>query len=550
MRSRQLFLIVAIVLGLASLTGCSSLKKEMKSAMANNQEIKLSVAGAEEQVERNAMDWVELDQLSSYKNIRKVWDDKLNIIKFDLGSKNGTIFVDTEGNWAGNNVLYNAFQNKAFVKDYWGDSKLSAELSEAAINEFSDINDLSSGLIASVNAYFNILPGNVDGTSGMMNQLTRAEVMSAVYRADTPVIFESVSEEFVKAVGNSDMNLYAQNITGCSYLKYENGGLNYDTYNSAMTRGEAVYILMNRYFKDEVEAVDMSGVTFTDCKNAGDIASKLKFSEDAHALEAYELEYALQYAEDGCPEDIYKALVVASKRGVISSSTRWNSPILGGELINMIIKTYESMNDESTFVVNAKTGANTGNNMFASELESASINPDSGIEVVVNNTDVKDVTDLDDLFDEYGDEIDLTPDEEEEARLAAAGYTFVPVDKYMQIDYCYFLNVRVGPSTDFRIIKSVEAGTKVHIVAQCVENGWYRVIADKKLAYQCGAYFSDLPESDPDSELNKVKTEEKEVKQSISTDNILDSAESTEESTDETEESADDNAENSKESEE
>ena len=66
----------------------------------------------------------------------------------------------------------------------------------------------------------------------------------------------------------------------------------------------------------------------------------------------------------------------------------------------------------------------------------------------------------------------------------------------MQVDHCYFLNVRTGPSTDFRILRSVPAGTKAHIVARCVENGWYRVLTEGKLVYQCGVYFSDFEGSD------------------------------------------------------
>jgi uncharacterized protein YgiM (DUF1202 family) len=62
----------------------------------------------------------------------------------------------------------------------------------------------------------------------------------------------------------------------------------------------------------------------------------------------------------------------------------------------------------------------------------------------------------------------------------------------MNVDYCNYLNVRIGPSTDYKIKKSVPKGTKVHIVGICIENGWYRVIADGKISYQCGVYFSDI----------------------------------------------------------
>ena len=127
----------------------------MLNAMNNNQEIKLSVDGTIVDNNIDNFDWVELDQLKTYKNIRKVWDDKFQIVTFDIGSKNGALYVDTQGNWAGNNTLFNVFQNKVFVEDYWNDNNLRSELAQAAMTEFSDMGGESAGIIASVNAYFN-----------------------------------------------------------------------------------------------------------------------------------------------------------------------------------------------------------------------------------------------------------------------------------------------------------------------------------------------------------------------------------------------------------
>ena len=107
-----------------------------------------------------------------------------------------------------------------------------------------------------------------------------------------------------------------------------------------------------------------------------------------------------------------------------------------------------------------------------------------------------DVTDLDDLFDTFGYELDMTDEEIAESYKIADNYTFEPCDMWKQVDHCSYLNVRTGPSTDYRILRSVPAGTKAHIVARCVENGWYRVLTEGKLVYQCGVYFSDFEGSD------------------------------------------------------
>ena len=478
-------------LGVTTLTGCSSLKKEMQEASANNIDIKLTVEGETNTKERNKIEWTELDQLTTHKSLRKEWDEATKIVKFDMGSKNGVMFVDLEGNWAGNNTLYNVFQNKEFVKEYWEDSNIRSSVAQPAISEFSDVTNEVAGLLASVNAYFNIMPTNSDGTSGLAEIISRAEAMSAVYRADTPVIFGEEDADFKRAVSDSEYNLYAFGVTKDSYLDYANGSLNYDTYNSAITKAEEIYLLMHRYFDEELKNTSTSGSAgFTDCKNAGNIASKIGVEKE-HGWQSYELEYCLQNSKKGAPETLYKALVLANKLGIIGDTTNWNKSITGAELLQDIIKVYEVKGKNDGYAVNAKSGANEGSSLLAKAEEKEPEKTTSTVQVAKVEK-IKDVTKIDDLVDVYGDELDMSDEELNNARFTAEGFTFEPVDKRMKVDYCYYLNVRVGPSTDFEIIRSVPVGTEVHVVARCVENGWYRIIANGKIVYQCGVYFSEL----------------------------------------------------------
>lgn len=496
MNNKIIVTLLAISTAVISLTGCSPLKAEMQEAMKNNQEIKLSVSGNINK-DVNKLTWIELDQLETYSNIRDTWDDELQVIKFDNNSKNGMLFVDLNGNWAGNNTMYNAFQNKEFVKNYWKDNKVKSKFAQVAMNNFSDLNSESLGIYGSVNAYFNILPTNKDETSGLMNYLSRSLVLSAIYRGDTPVTFLEENAEFKEAVGNSVYNIYAQEVADISYLKYTNGGLNYDTYNSPCTRGEAIYALVQRYFKSDYDNVDIKNITFSDCKNAGNIKKKIGATSESHAVESYELEYCLQNKEDGCPEDIFKALVVAKNKGLLNSSeTRWSDPIRGGELINFMIQSYIANQTDENYIVNAKKGSNEGYSLYVAEQEiDTEQHTTTGIDGV-DITQVRDVTDLDDLLHIYGDEIDMTDEELAEAYDSASKFHFEPVDKWMEVAFCNNLNVRTGPSTDFRILRTVPCGTRVHIVARCVENGWYRIIANEKIVYQCGVYFQDFEGAD------------------------------------------------------
>jgi hypothetical protein len=336
------------------------------------------------------------------------------------------------------------------------------------------------------------MPVNEDGTSGLLTNLSRAEVMSAIYRCDTPVTFEDTNTDFESAVGLSDYNDYAQGLTSDSYLTYENGSLNYGTYNSAMTRCEVIYMLMHRYFNEELQNASTSGSL--DVKNAGNVAESLGITGQ-HAYQTYELEYCLQNPDKGLTEPLYKALVLANNLGIISSETSWNSTVSGGWLLNTIVKTYQTIADKDGYLVNAKSGANAGQSLISDQVavEDNVVTETLG---TVTIEQVRDVTNLDDLFAIYGDEVNMTDDEIDEVYTNINGYTFEPVDKWMQVDYCTYLNVRTGPSTDFRILRSVAKGTKAHIVARCVETGWYRIIADGKIVYQCGVYFSEFEGSD------------------------------------------------------
>lgn len=494
---------ISRAMGLAALSislmvtsaGCSSLSKEMITAMNSNTDIHLSVEGDSSDVERGTLEWVELDQLTTHKQLRKVWDDKLNVIRFDTNNKNGPIYVDEFGDWAGNNTLYNAFQNKAFVKDFWSSSKLKSDLAQVAMSEYTDIKNESTGIIASVNAYYNILPDNADETSGLFNYLTRAEVMSAVYRGSNQVMWLEEDMDFSGAVGESPYNIYAQNVRQYNWFDTESGSLNESTYNSTMSRAEAIYLIMNTLFSDELAGMDGKGTGLSDCKNAGNVADKQKFT-GGYAYKVFELEYCLQNRDKGVPQDLYNAMVLAHNKGIISSDTTWWKGITGGQLMTLLINAYDKAYDENNYLTNAKLGANAGEVLVYVEEEEEPEIIEETFETNVVVQKVKDIADIDALIRVYGDELNMTEEEIEEARKTAEGFTIEACDKYMLVDFCHFLNVRVGPGTEFRIKKSVPKDTKVHIVGIVHENGWYRVIADGKISYQCGAYFSDLEGAD------------------------------------------------------
>lgn len=380
--------VILVIAAMGTMTGCDNgkTKEAIESAMDEKTDIKLTETNGVSTNTRGVLNWKQLDQLTTFSELRELMEDELKIIKFGAGSKNGSIYVDPEGNWTGNSTLYYAFQNKEFVKEYWENRDFIGKISEKAESMFSDISTAATGLYAAINCYYNILPTNSDETSGLMNYISRKEAMSALCRADTPVR-EYDCEKFNGVFGKDPFNYYAQQVEDCSYLKVSDNSLNPYTYNSAITRAEAVYMIVQRYFKEEYENTDVNSNPFTDCKNAGNVMENLKVTTD-YSPETYSLEYCLQNTNKGVPEDLYKAMLVAYKHGVIGKQTNWNKSVLGGDMLSLLIKTYENMYQDK-YPVNAKTGANAGDRVESGveQTETVIDNTISEVESVRNSSD-------------------------------------------------------------------------------------------------------------------------------------------------------------------
>lgn len=101
-------------------------------------------------------------------------------------------------------------------------------------------------------------------------------------------------------------------------------------------------MLMSRYFGTEMLSVDTKGVTFSDCKDGGNIAEKEKFIESGEKKEywrSYELTYALQNPDKGIPGELYKGLVIAKNKGIIGNETRWAEAITKVGAVELIVET-------------------------------------------------------------------------------------------------------------------------------------------------------------------------------------------------------------------
>ena len=314
----------------SQLMGCAAVSQSELLQMINNaEEIEIEIATPinQEQGTEQQLDWTELAQLQTNPELRKAWDDILNITITDTG-KNGMLYVNEQGDNENNNTLRIALHNRAFQKALFEEEATQLKLAEASYNQYVDLDeeDTTKALLVGLNGYFNLLADHDTNYSNPDSTLTRAEFMAMVMRAETKVDATlTLDATFKSAVGTNDLNLYAQEMEDSAYLNLDDKSLNNMTYNGTMTRGEAIYLLMNHYFKDDLASLDVKkadkNLKLSDVKDGGDIADEQNFkNEDGTPKDyckSYELVYSLQNPDLGAPTSIYKALLLANEKGII-----------------------------------------------------------------------------------------------------------------------------------------------------------------------------------------------------------------------------------------
>lgn len=363
MRIRKVVIpMISMVIMMSSIVGCSvATDKELLELINSGSSVTIELAEPdyrETETADRAFEWVQLDKLRTHdKGFRQGFDEVFNInIVTENGEngKNGVLFVDEEGNRNGNSTLYDAFRNKEFIDKYWIDGGVREDIAGLADEVYKDINDgVMERLYASLNAYYNLFDAGVDET------LTREEFMSALYRAGNKVDTGlQGSKEFETAIGKAtEHTKFAEQMEEYSYLNTNNKSLGDITYNGSISRAEVVYALVRTYFSKEFEGVDLEGVTFADTKNGGDLTSKLEFKGKDRA-EAYTLAYMMKNPDKGLQEDLYKAMVVAKNKGIITQSeSRWDEPINMIEAIEMMINSYISLNEKEGYVSTVEYGS-------------------------------------------------------------------------------------------------------------------------------------------------------------------------------------------------
>lgn len=267
--------------------------------------------------------WTPVGELTDHAELRASIDKYLGVTGEEK-SKQGSLYTNIKGKNDYNNVFSVAMNNSAVKKALNTNKNFIAN---AACNSYTDldIDDEEKCVNMALNAYFNLLP---DGTEANADaSLTRAQFMAMVMRADTPVTDIQTDTAFEKSVGQSEYNKYAQSVNKDSYLT-----LNNQLYNSSMTRAEAVYTIVSRYYADSLKNASSSASCYTDAKDGGAVAK----SDRASALNN-----SISNPDSGMDRELYKSLCVAKEKNLLTSArSRWDEAITKNEAIALLRSVY------------------------------------------------------------------------------------------------------------------------------------------------------------------------------------------------------------------
>lgn len=470
---------LTMVIIASQLMGCAATSQSELLKMLNEGqqiEIEIAVPAFAEQGEEQAISWTQLDQLTTYSDFRGQMDDLMKISPFGEGSKTGIAYINLQGQQEGNNTLYNSMLNRKFIANFYENDSVYLNLQQYVPSLYADVEE-NDVLPAAINAYWNLLP---DSTPNYFNggaTLTRLEAMSLLARATTPVTEEFGDEAFNSAVGGGDYADFASLVADDSYLDTDSKSLDNLTANGTITRGEYVYMLVSNIFgQDRMASADIKTASFSDCKDGGDIATAQKFIENGTAkdmYQSYELTYALQNPDDGCPTKMYRALATAQELGFLSSETRWDEGLTKEEAIQLFCDALQSYVKLNGYPIDAVSGAGDGVVIEAPVIDEPAEqgNPDNGSDVTGSDND-NGMTD-----DEINADIvdDMSGIEQSESEFEIIHFDDVTM-------YCTSnsANIRKGPNTSYDKVGSLAYAQEITVNGKVESDGstWYVIKTD------------------------------------------------------------------------
>ena len=326
---------------LFGVTACG--KKDTYNMLQESTEIELEYAVPDydsntEESKVELLPWLQLSSLETHPELRTAFEELIGVTTEEDGTKSGIVYTDENGDRNQNNTLFNVLGNTSFTINCIRDTEQIEKLEEIANNEYTDIEE-NQGVSAVINAYFELLPDQEEGQFDGDATISRAQAMTLVMRATTPVNEAQNPEEdadFTAKVGETQYTNFAAPMDEYAYLNTENG-LNDKTFNTTMSRGEYIYLLTKSIFSQSNYNDYLDGVGMEDESLSEDV--KLTTVKDGGDIS---LQDAINNVENGLPTDMYQTLARAVALGFITEDNlNWDEAITKSEAVTLFIDAAE-----------------------------------------------------------------------------------------------------------------------------------------------------------------------------------------------------------------
>lgn len=311
--------LILIASQLFGVTACG--KDDMRRMSQESSQIEIEYAVPDydtaEDSKVELLPWLQLASLETHPELRDSLDKLLNITG-ETGNKEGILYYNPATQEADQNATYYMATQNPEIAGYLMNDESMLKFGELAPATYTDVEaDDSSAPYAVLNAYFDLLPDQSDAQFDGESTISRAQAMTLVMRATTPVNDKQAPEtdtDFTEKVGESTYTDFAAPMNEYAYINTKSG-LNEKSFNSTMTKGEYICLVTNflradyknslEKFSFEDRYSDTSDVSITTVSDAGDIS----------------FQDAIADATKGVPTEMYNTFKVAIKNQYIDEKS-------------------------------------------------------------------------------------------------------------------------------------------------------------------------------------------------------------------------------------
>lgn len=394
---------ISLLMAVSQLYGCSIVNsKQLYQMLENGEEIEIEVPiknGVT--VQEDTGSYEELIPVLAERrdniNFRNEFKRVFNVALYDA-SLNGVMYSDEAGRYTADNNLMTALKNKKFYVKYLTNEDIIKEVIDIGYEQFVDTTADSEAFLASLNGYFNIVGGGNEKEFKSNTAMTRGDFLIALDRISenlsTPLTAEE-EEAFNKLsfVANEQKRKSIARAEKYGYLNLENGQLNEKTINKVITRAEAMYAVVNKFYREDLDTLlsrrkeARKIYCYNDLKDGGNMLVKCGFaSEDENEVgkinkrpnaESAYIEYLVMNPDKAVDDEMYFTMVIMSKKGLLKESylsnavqteARLYDVISKEETISLLLEVAKNKAQEEGFTINVDFGAKPGDQPISGDI--------------------------------------------------------------------------------------------------------------------------------------------------------------------------------------